>query len=45
MYAGRTLGRLELLRLACTPYTACESSERNNLFVVLDIAQVGVGFC
>ena len=39
----RTLGRLELLRLAGTADTTSKSAERNDLLVLLDITEVGVG--
>lgn len=42
-YNGRTLGSLELLRLACPSNTTREPPERNNTFVILDIAEVGIG--
>ena len=38
----RTLGRLELLRLASTANATSESAEGDDLLVVLDVAEVGV---
>lgn len=38
-----TLGRLELLRLGRTADTASESSEGDDLLVLLNVAEVGVG--
>ena len=37
-----TLGSLELLCLGSSADTTCESSEGDDLFVVLDIGEVGV---
>lgn len=37
-----TLRSFELLRLACTSSTTCESPERNDLFMFLNVAEVGV---
>lgn len=40
---GLTLGGTELLGLGGTSDSSSESSERNDLLVVLDVGQVGVG--
>jgi hypothetical protein len=42
---GRTLCCLELLGLASTSDTTGEPTVRDNLFVVRDVRQVGVGLC
>lgn len=40
----RTLRRLELLRLGRASNTSCEPSEGDDLLVLRDIAEIGVGF-
>jgi hypothetical protein len=38
-----TLGGLELLGLRCSSDTSSESSERNDLLLLLNVGKVGVG--
>lgn len=44
MECGLTLGGLELLGLGSSTDTSSESSERDDLLVLLDVGEVGVGF-